>query len=108
MGALILLCAMMVIAGWGGSDPPLERVRGIYLQQAIEFATVGDRLVRLTRMTRFARCWTRRPRAEDLNEHVVEVLGRDVPGVGFVAGVVNATEGCEPHTGLQPRTLDGR
>ena len=109
MPALILLSAMMAIARWGGSgDLPFERVRGIYLQQAIEFATVGDRLVRLTRMTRFARCWTRRPRAEDLNEHVVEVLGLDVPGVGFVAGIVNATEGCEPHTVLQPRTLNGR
>jgi hypothetical protein len=95
--ALIALSAIMAIARWGGSaDPPVERIQGIYVQQAIELAAVGDRLVRLTRMTRFERCITRRPRAEDLNGHIVEALGLDVPGVGFVAGIVNVIEGCEP------------
>jgi hypothetical protein len=102
--ALLALSAIVAMAGWGGSaDPPVERIQGIYLQQAIELATVGDRPVRLTRMTRFERCRTRRPIAEDLNEHVVEVFGLDVPGLGFVAGIVNATEGCEPHAAGQPR-----
>lgn len=99
MPALVALSAIVAMAGWGGSaDTPFERIQGIYLQHAIELAAVGDRLVRLTRMTRFEWCRTRRPRAEELNEHIVEVLGVDVPGVGFVAGIVNATEGCEPRT----------
>lgn len=74
--------------------PPLEHLRGVYLQEGIEFATVGGTLVRLTRFTRFARCRGRRPLAEELNEHTVEVLGRQVPGVGFVAGVVIPVEAC--------------
>ncbi len=81
-----------------GSAPPagrIERIRGIYLQQAVEFATLGDRLVRLVRMTRFRRCGTRRGLPEDFNDHIVEVLGREVPGFGFVAAIVNAVEGCE-------------
>ncbi len=109
MPALLALSAIVAVAGWGGpADPPVARIQGIYLQQAIELATVGDRLVRLTRMTRFELCRTRRPRAEDLNEHVVEVLGLDVPGVGFVAGIVNATEGCEPRVAGWPRDPGAR
>lgn len=108
MPALIALFAILAIAGWGGStDPPIERIRGRYVQQAIELATVGDRLVRLTRITRFELCRTRRPLAEDLNEHIVEVLGLDVPGIGFVAGIVNAIEGCESGA-EQPPDLRGR
>jgi hypothetical protein len=107
--ALIALSAILAIAHLGVStDPLIERIQGVYVQQAIELATVGDRLVRLTRMTRFERCRTRRPRAEDLNEHTVEVLGLDVPGIGFVAGIVNAIEGCESRAAGQPPDLRGR
>lgn len=107
--ALIWVAAVTATAGWGGSaDLPVEHIQGIYLQQAVEFATVGARLVRLTRMTRFERCRTRRPQPQDLNEHPVEVLGLDVPGIGFVAGIVNATEECEPRADGHPRDPTGR
>jgi len=107
--ALLALSAIMAVAGWGGStDPLIERIRGLYVQQALELATVGDRLVRLTRMTRFERCRTRRPRADELNEHIVEVLGLDVPGIGYVAGIVNANEGCESHAAVQVPDSRGR
>ncbi|HEV2440042.1 MAG TPA: hypothetical protein VGX97_08270 [bacterium] len=75
---------------------PVEHIRGIYLQRAIEIATVGARTVRLTPMTRFRRCSRFRGRADDFNDHLVDVVGRDVEGVGFVAGFVNAIEGCSP------------
>ena len=109
MPPLLALSAIIAVAGWGGStDPLIERIQGLYVQQAIELATVGDRLVRLTRMTRFERCRTRRPRAEELNEHSVEVLGLDVPGIGYVAGIVNAIEGCEAHAEDQAPDSRGR
>lgn len=106
--ALIGWAVVTATTGWGGpADLPVERIQGIYLQQAVELATVGVRLVRLTRMTRFELCRTRRPRSQDLNEHPVEVLGLDVPGVGFVAGVVTATEGSEPRVDGHPRDPSG-
>jgi hypothetical protein len=88
------LSAAMPAAATGQPAPAVEHVRGIYLQRAIEVATVGSRTVRLTRMTRFERCGGLRGSAEDFNEHAVDVAGREVPGIGFVAGVVNALEGC--------------
>ncbi len=93
----------MLLAGaacvWGGPSPAagasaIERLRGIYLQQAIELATVGDREVVLTRMTRFRKCGSRRGLAEDFNAHTVDVLGQQVAGIGFVAGIVNAIDDC--------------
>jgi|GEM_PF-1752416 len=75
---------------------PVEHIRGIYLQRAIEIATVGTRTVRLTPMTRFRRCGRFRGVAQDFNDHLVEVTGREVEGIGFVAGFVNAIEGCSP------------
>jgi hypothetical protein len=75
---------------------PIEHIRGIYLQRAVEIATVGARTVRLTRMTKFRRCGRLRGVAEDFNHHLVDVTGREVDGVGFVAGFVNAIEGCAP------------
>jgi hypothetical protein len=93
---LALLSLIAVVPGAGGFEiPPLERIRGVYLQQSVELAAVGNRLVMVTRMTRFTRCGMRHPLAEDLNEHTVEVLGIDLPGVGFIAGIVDAVEGCE-------------
>jgi hypothetical protein len=100
----MILTAMVAAAAWGGAAAawagpdggPVERLRGIYLQQAIELATVGDRLILLTRMTSFRKCGGPHGIAEDYNAHTVEVLGRDVPGIGFVAGVVDATDGCRP------------
>ncbi len=86
-----------------GGALPAERIRGIYLQQAVEFATLGARLVRLTRMTRFRRCGTHRGLPEDFNDHIVEVLGREVPGFGFVAAIVNAVEGCERQGAGRPQ-----
>ncbi len=95
MRLLALLSLIAVVPGAGGLDvPPLERVRGVYLQQGVELAAVGNRLVIVTRMTRFTRCGMRHPLAEDLNEHTVEVLRIDLPGVGFIAGIVDAVEGC--------------
>jgi len=78
----------------------IERIRGIYLQRAIEIATVGTTTVRLTRMTRFRRCGRVRGVAEDFNDHLVEVVGRDVEGIGFVAGLVNTLDGCVPPAAL--------
>lgn len=80
------------------TDGPVERIRGIYLQRSIQTATVDERLILLTRMTRFRKCGNLRAIAQDFNEHVVEVTGRNVEGVGFVAGFVNAVEGCSPAT----------
>jgi hypothetical protein len=74
----------------------VEHIRGIYLQRAIEIATVGTRTVQLTRMTRFRRCGRFRGMAQDFNGHLVDVAGREVEGVGFVAGSVNTIEGCSP------------
>ncbi len=99
--------ALLVGAGAPGTAP-VERLRGVYVQQAVELAAVGDRLVVLSRMTRFVRCGTRRPLAEDLNQHMVEVLGREVPGVGFVAGIINAIEGCEIPPDRRPFEPGGR
>jgi hypothetical protein len=76
---------------------PVEHLRGIYLQQAIEVAAVGSRTVYLTRMTRFRRCGQFRGLAEDFNDHLVDVAGTEVSGVGFVAGLVNTIEGCTGH-----------
>jgi hypothetical protein len=73
---------------------PVEHLRGIYLQQAIEVATVGSRTVYLTRMTRFRRCGQFRGLAEDFNDHLVDVAGTEVSGIGFVAGLVNTIERC--------------
>jgi len=101
--------AWVVRGAWAAADAPtFERLRGIYLQQAVELATIDDRPILLTRMTKFRRCGSRRGMAEDFNDHVVEVLGRDVPGVGFVAGIVDAVEGCETQTGRLPRDLNRR
>lgn len=72
----------------------ITHVRGIYRQRAIEIATVGTHVIYLTRMTRFRRCGRFRGVAEDFNDHLVDVAGRDVPGLGFVAGLVNTIEGC--------------
>ncbi len=95
MHLLALLSLIAVVPGAGGLGiPPLEHLRGVYLQQGVELAAVGNRLVIVTRMTRFTRCGMRHPLAEDLNEHTVEVLGTELPGVGFIAGIVNAVEGC--------------
>jgi len=80
----------------GADIAPMEHIRGIYLQRSIETATVGARTVLLTRMTRFRRCGRFRGMAEDFNRHLVDVAGREVGGVGFVAGFVNAIEGCAP------------
>lgn len=108
-GAWAMAGAWVVRGAWAAADAPtFERLRGIYLQQEVELATVDDRPILLTRMTKFRRCGSRRGMAEDFNDHVVEVLGRDVPGVGFVAGIVDAVEGCETQTGRQPRDLNGR
>lgn len=95
--ALLLGCPGLVAAGPGAlTEGPIEHIRGIYLQRAIELATVGTRTVRLTRMTRFRRCGRLRGQAEDFNKHLVDVAGREVEGIGFVAGLVNAIEGCAP------------
>jgi len=103
-GTHVLILALI---GWGfavsaAPGAPLEHVRGIYLQQAIEVATVGSRTVYLTRMTRFTRCGRFRGLAEDFNDHLVDVAGIEVPGIGFVAGLVSTIEGCTGHNG--PRT----
>ncbi len=96
---LAAACCAAALAIWASPRPApaqrIERLRGIYLQRAIELATVDDRLIRLTRMTKFRRCGTGRGMAEDYNDHIVEVLGVTVPGLGFVAGIVDAVEGCD-------------
>lgn len=104
--AVVIRLAMVVAAGcavgpviWafpeGAPAQAIERLRGIYLQRAIQVATIDDRPILLTRMTKFRRCGTRRGTAEDFNDHIVEVLGVTVPGLGFVAGIVDAVEGCD-------------
>jgi hypothetical protein len=84
--------------GADAAPAPIEHLRGIYLQQAIELATVGTRTVLITRMTRFSRCGRVRGTAEEFNEHFVDVAGLDVPGLGFVAGIVDSIDGCSPAT----------
>jgi len=94
---VLFLVMVAATATWIARPPAsaaVERLHGIYLQQAIEFATVDDRQVLLTRMTRFRKCGGRRGVAEDYNGHIVEVAGQDVVGLGFVAGIVDAIEGC--------------
>jgi hypothetical protein len=78
------------------TEGAIEHIRGTYLQRAIEIATVGARTVHLTRMTRFRRCGRVRGTAEDFNGHLVEVVGREVDGIGFVAGLVNTIDACPP------------
>jgi hypothetical protein len=90
--------------GASQSAGPVEHARGIYLQQAIEIATVGPRVVRLTRMTRFTRCGRFRGAAQDFNGHLVDAVGRDVPGIGFVAGTITAIEGCPQDRGGETGT----
>jgi hypothetical protein len=99
-----LALGMIVAAAWSIPGPwaavpvpPIERLVGVYLQQAIEVATVGDRPIHLTRMTSFRACGRRGAVAEDFNTHVVEVIGRDVAAVGFVAGIVDAIDRCSSH-----------
>ena len=99
--AAALIAAALIAHPGDATAPPgsltegaIEHVRGVYLQQAIEIATVGTRTVRLTRMTRFRRCGRVRGLAEDFNGHLVEVVGREVAGIGFVAGLVNTLDGC--------------
>lgn len=105
---LLLGCPGPVAAGPAvPTEGPIERVRGIYLQRAIELATVGTRTVRLTRMTRFRRCGRYRGQAQDFNNHLVEVTGREVDGVGFVAGYVNAIEGCPAAAHWHDETANG-
>ena len=96
--AAALLAHPGAATGLPGSltEGAVEHVRGIYLQQAIEIATVGARTVHLTRMTRFRRCGRIRGTAEDFNGHLVEVVGREVDGIGFVAGLVNTIDTCPP------------
>lgn len=89
------------------STSPIERVVGVYLQQAIELATVGDRPIYLTRMTSFRVCGHRGALAEDFNEHLVEVIGRRIPRVGFVAGIVNAVDRCTPRPTVRARDTGG-
>lgn len=107
-GVRALVLAVIMAAGTGSGAGPIEHLRGIYLQQAIEVATIGDRPILLTRMTKFWRCGTRRGLAEDYNGHIVEVVGRDVPGIGFVAGIVNAVEGCEAEIRGHVRDMEAR
>ena len=104
LGATLLFAHSGVETAAG--DGPVEHIRGIYLQQAIEIATVGTRTVRLTRMTRFRRCGRLRGAAQDFNDHLVEVTGREVEGFGFVAGFVNAIEGCAAGVTDEPNGHD--
>jgi len=101
--AAALIAAALFAHPGAATAPPgsltegaIEHVRGVYLQQAIEIATVGTRTVRLTRMTRFRRCGLVRGIAEDFNGHLVEVVGREVADIGFVAGLVNTLDRCPP------------
>ena len=102
-GFAVVAAALVVARATAAGAPPaalphgpIEHISGIYLQRAIEIATVGTRTVHLTRMTRFRRCGVLRGMAQDFNEHLVEVAGREVEGIGFVAGLVNTIEGCTP------------
>src|SRR5215469_12568568 len=103
LGFVVMAAAFIVVPAEGAGAPPppfthgpIEHIRGIYLQRTIEIATVGARTVHLTRMTRFRRCGVLRGMAEDFNEHFVDVAGREVEGIGFVAGLVSTIEGCTP------------
>src|SRR5215467_11928245 len=96
LGLAVLTAALVVLRAEATGPPPagfsygpIEHVRGLYLQRAIEIATVGTRTVHLTRMTRFRRCRVFRGTAEDFNGHFVDVAGREVGGIGFVAGFVS-------------------
>ena len=105
---LLLFCAGAAPAWVATSDTPaVDRFQGIYLQQAVEVATVGDRVVIENRYTRFKKCGGRRGLAEEYNDHTVEILGRDTLGVGFVAGVVNLIEGCTSTSVPVPRPAGG-
>lgn len=105
---ILLLCAAASPAWIATSDSPaFERFQGVYLQQAVEVATVGDRMVLLTRFTRFKKCGGARGLAEEYNDHTVEILGRETPGVGFVAGIVNLVEGCRPTSAPVSRPAGG-
>ncbi|HEV2358944.1 MAG TPA: hypothetical protein VGZ23_15230 [bacterium] len=95
---LLVVSAGGAVRSAGDADDSIERILGVYLQQAIELATVGTRTVLLTRMTRFRRCGRGRGTADEFNGHLVEVVGREVPGFGFVAGLVNTVEGCMPES----------
>jgi hypothetical protein len=99
--AMLLANACLSAPTFAAAPPTrgaIEHLRGIYLQRAIEVATVGSRTIVLARMTRFRRCGRFRGVAEDFNEHLVDVAGRDVDGIGFVAGLVTTLEGCSrPH-----------
>jgi hypothetical protein len=104
----LLFCAGAAPAWVATSDAPtVERFPGIYLQQAVEVATVGDRMVIENRYTRFKKCGGVRGLAEEYNDHVVEILGRETVGVGFVAGVVNLIEGCALPSAPAPRPAGG-
>ena len=96
LGAIVETVALIIwgFAASAASGAPVEHLRGIYLQQAIEVATVGSRTVYLTRVTRFRRCGQFRGLAEDFNDHLVDVAGTEVSGIGFVAGLVNTIGGC--------------
>ncbi len=105
---VLLLCAGAAPAWVATSDvPTVERFQGIYLQQAVEIATVGDRMVLETRYTRFEKCGGKRGLAEEYNDHTVEILGRETVGVGFVAGVVNLIEGCPSPSAPAPQPAGG-
>jgi hypothetical protein len=105
---LLLFCAGAAPAWVAISDTPkVERFQGIYLQQAVEVATVGDRMVIENRYTRFKKCGGTRGLAEEYNDHTVEILGRDTLGVGFVAGVVNLIDGCRPSSAPVERPAGG-
>jgi hypothetical protein len=52
-------------------------------------------------MTRLRRCGTEWGLAEDFNKHILEVLGITMPGLGFVAGGVDAAEGCDRPTSMR-------
>jgi hypothetical protein len=106
---VLLAVLMLPLPGAAAAAPAdavgssIRHLRGIYLQQAIEIATVGTTTVRLTRMTKFRRCGRFRGTAEDFNGHVVDVAGREVEGIGFVAGIVDAIEGCSAAAGTLSR-----
>jgi len=108
-GTFVLLLCAAASPAWIATSgaPPIERLQGVYLQQAVEVATVGDRMVLLTRFTRFKKCGGIRGMAEEYNDHTVEILGRETPGVGFVAGVVNLIEGCTSAPAPAPQAAGG-
>jgi len=103
---LASLAALLDPPAAGARPSPVEHVRGIYLQRAIELATVGTRTVLITRMTRFWRCGSRRGTAEEFNDHLVDVAGREVADLGFVAGIVDSIDGCTPAAGRSRGTAE--